>query len=57
MQQEPNQLLGIELGSSKTVLALANDKSIEIVLSDASQREFPNIIGFKGKERFIGEAG
>jgi hypothetical protein len=39
------------------VLALAKDKTIEIVLSDASQREFPNIIGFKGKERFIGEAG
>lgn len=56
-EEEPLKQLGVELSSTKCVIALATGSAIEIMLSDSSAREIPNFIGFKDGERFIGEAG
>lgn len=49
-------LSGIDLGSSKAVLAAVKSKGIEIVLSDSSGRAIPSVVAFTEEERLIGDS-
>ena len=47
--------LGLDLGSSRTVIAAAKKRGVDIVVNDASNRETVNIVAFGNKERCAGE--
>ena len=48
--------LGIDAGSSKTVLACVKQRGIEIVLSESSGKSTPTIAGYTDQERVIGDS-
>eukprot|EP00961_Rhodomonas_salina_P094038 1265395-Rhodomonas_salina.1 len=50
-------VLGIDLGSDNSVVAIARRKGVDIVSNEASQRSTPSIISFGAEQRFIGEQG
>jgi molecular chaperone DnaK (HSP70) len=45
--------IGIDVGSSKTIIAKAQGAGTEIILSESSAREFPNVISFSNDERLV----
>jgi Hsp70 protein len=49
--------IGIDLGSQRSVIAVAKKGGVEVLANEGSHRETPNIIGFGERERFIGEQG
>lgn len=48
--------LGIDAGTSKTVLACVKQRGIEIVLSETSGKSTPTIAGYTDQERVIGDS-
>lgn len=48
---------GLDLGNNNTVLAVAQNKGIDIVVNEVSNRSTPSVVGFGPKNRFVGEAG
>ena len=48
-------LIGLDFGSSKTVISLLKKGVLEIVLNECSLRETHNIVGFTEKETLIGD--
>ncbi|KAF0983425.1 hypothetical protein FDP41_010490 [Naegleria fowleri] len=51
-------IVGIDLGSRWLKVGIAKSGSpIDLVLNEQSKRKTSNIIGFRGKDRYIGEAG
>jgi len=50
-------VLGIDLGSDNSVVAIARRKGVDIVSNEGSQRSTPSIISFGHEQRFIGEQG
>ncbi len=49
--------IGIDLGSLRSVIAVAKRGGVEVITNEASNRETANTIGFGPAERFIGEQG
>ena len=49
--------IGIDLGSSRSVIAVAKKGGVEIITNEGSQRETPNVVGYGTTQRFIGELG
>ena len=47
--------IGIDLGSLRSVIAVAKRGGVEVITNEASNRETANTIGFGPAERFIGE--
>ncbi|KAG2377675.1 hypothetical protein C9374_009191 [Naegleria lovaniensis] len=51
-------IVGIDLGSRWLKVGIAKSGSpIDLVLNEQSKRKTSNIIGFRGQDRYIGEAG
>lgn len=48
---------GIDFGNFNTVVAVARNRGIDVVVNEVSNRATPTLIGFGQKNRFIGEAG
>lgn len=48
---------GIDLGNHNTVLAVARNRGIDIVVNEVSNRSTPSIVGFGPRNRYLGEAG
>lgn len=48
---------GLDLGNDNSVLAVARNRGIDIVVNEVSNRSTPSIVGFGPKNRFLGEAG
>lgn len=48
---------GLDLGNDNSVLAVARNRGIDIVVNEVSNRSTPTIVGFGPKNRFLGEAG
>lgn len=48
---------GLDLGNNSSVLAIAQNKGIDIVVNEVSNRSTPSVVGFGPKSRFVGEAG
>jgi len=51
-----NDALGIDAGSSKTVLACVKQRGIEIVLSETSGKSTPTVAAYTDQERLIGDS-
>ena len=50
------QVIGVDLGSEFIkVAAVRRSDGIDIVLNEQTRRKTPNFVGFRGKDRFIGE--
>jgi heat shock protein len=49
--------IGIDLGSSNSVIAAVKSGGVDIIVNDVSNRMTPTIVGFGEKERYLGEAG
>ncbi|QPG76535.1 adenyl-nucleotide exchange factor sse1 [Brettanomyces nanus] len=48
---------GVDLGNNSSVVAVARNRGIDIVVNDVSNRSTPSVVGFGRKNRAIGEAG
>ena len=48
-------LIGLDFGSSKTVISILRKGAIEIILNECSLRETHNIVAFTDKETLIGD--
>lgn len=48
---------GIDLGNNNSVIAVARNRGIDVVVNEVSNRATPTIIGFGMKNRAIGETG
>ncbi|SCU94698.1 LANO_0E07734g1_1 [Lachancea nothofagi CBS 11611] len=48
---------GLDLGNNNTVLAVARNRGIDIVVNEVSNRATPSLVGFGQKNRFLGESG
>lgn len=49
--------VGIDLGSSRTVIAAAIGGGVEILCNEGSFRETPCVIGYGDQQRFLGNEG
>ena len=49
--------VGIDLGSSRTVVAIAKKGGVEVITNEGSHRETQNVVGYSDQERFLGEQG
>lgn len=50
-------VVGLDLGNESSVVAVARQRGIDVVLNDESKRETPSIVCFGEKQRFIGSSG
>ncbi|KAJ4718159.1 putative Heat shock 70 kDa protein [Melia azedarach] len=50
-------VVGFDLGNESSIVAVARQRGIDVVLNDESKRETPSIVCFGDKQRFIGTAG
>lgn len=48
--------VGIDFGAGKTVLGVARNRGIDIVVNEVSNRSTPSLVAFGSKSRFLGEA-
>lgn len=48
---------GVDLGNNNSVIAVARNRGIDVVVNEVSNRATPTIIGFGMKNRSIGESG
>ncbi|SCU91999.1 LAMI_0E08284g1_1 [Lachancea mirantina] len=48
---------GLDLGNNNSVLAVARNRGIDVVVNEVSNRSTPSMVGFGQKNRFLGEAG
>jgi molecular chaperone DnaK (HSP70) len=50
-------VIGIDFGSSRSVIAVAKKGGVDIIINESSNRETHNIVSFGERERFQGEQG
>lgn len=48
---------GLDLGNNGSVLAVARNRGIDILVNEVSNRSTPSLVGFGQKNRFLGESG
>ncbi|AMD19643.1 HCL508Cp [Eremothecium sinecaudum] len=48
---------GLDFGNNNSVLAVARNRGIDVVVNEVSNRATPSLVGFGQKNRFLGEAG
>lgn len=48
---------GLDLGNNNSVLAVARNRGIDIVVNEVSNRSTPSLVGFGPKNRYLGESG
>ncbi|KAH3680896.1 hypothetical protein WICMUC_000039 [Wickerhamomyces mucosus] len=48
---------GIDFGNNNSVVAVAKNRGIDVVVNEVSNRSTPSLVGFGLKNRFIGESG
>ncbi|SMN21189.1 similar to Saccharomyces cerevisiae YBR169C SSE2 Member of the heat shock protein 70 (HSP70) family [Maudiozyma saulgeensis] len=49
--------VGIDFGNMHSVIAVARNNGVDILINDVSNRSTPSIVGFGEKQRYIGEDG
>ncbi|SPO05809.1 probable heat shock protein Hsp88 [Cephalotrichum gorgonifer] len=49
-------VVGIDLGSLKTTIAVARNRGVDVIANEVSNRSTPSLVAFGPKARFIGEA-
>ncbi|CCD25076.1 adenyl-nucleotide exchange factor SSE1 NDAI_0E02590 [Naumovozyma dairenensis CBS 421] len=48
---------GLDLGNNNSVLAVARNRGIDVVVNEVSNRATPSLVGFGPKNRYLGETG
>ncbi|CAI4053241.1 hypothetical protein SKDZ_16G1680 [Saccharomyces kudriavzevii ZP591] len=48
---------GLDLGNNNSVLAVARNRGIDVVVNEVSNRSTPSVVGFGPKNRYLGETG
>lgn len=48
---------GLDLGNNNSVIAVARNRGIDVVVNEVSNRSTPSLVGFGPKNRFLGESG
>lgn len=48
---------GLDLGNNNSVLAVARNRGIDIVVNEVSNRSTPSLVGFGPRNRYLGESG
>ncbi|EJT44514.1 SSE2-like protein [Saccharomyces kudriavzevii IFO 1802] len=48
---------GLDLGNNNSVLAVARNRGIDIVVNEVSNRCTPSLVGFGSQNRYLGESG
>ncbi|VEU19805.1 DEKNAAC100560 [Brettanomyces naardenensis] len=48
---------GVDLGNNSSVVAVARNRGIDVVVNEVSNRSTPSVVGFGRKNRAIGESG
>lgn len=48
---------GLDFGNDNSVLAVARNRGIDIVVNEVSNRATPSVVGFGPKNRYLGETG
>ncbi|AQZ12974.1 SSE2 (YBR169C) and SSE1 (YPL106C) [Zygosaccharomyces parabailii] len=48
---------GLDLGNHSSVLAVARNRGIDIVVNEVSNRSTPTVVGFGQRNRYLGETG
>jgi len=56
-QQLQQGAVGIDMGSWRSVIAVAKRGGVEVITNEANFRETPSVVGYGPNERFIGEGG
>jgi len=49
-------VVGIDFGNHQSVIAVARNRGIDIVINEVSRRSTPSLVGFGPKQRFLGES-
>ncbi|KAF1992433.1 putative heat shock protein Hsp88 [Aulographum hederae CBS 113979] len=49
-------VVGIDLGSLNTVVAVARNRGVDVITNEVSNRATPSLVGFGPKSRYLGEA-
>jgi heat shock protein 4 len=49
-------IIGVDIGSLKSVLAAVRKGGIDIILSDTTNKQTPMVVGYTDEERLIGDA-
>ncbi|KAI8918865.1 heat shock protein 70 family [Entophlyctis helioformis] len=49
-------VVGIDLGNLNTVVAVARNRGIDVIVNETSNRATPSMVSFGEKQRFLGEA-
>ncbi|EEB09312.1 heat shock protein Pss1 [Schizosaccharomyces japonicus yFS275] len=49
-------VVGIDLGNSKTTIAVARNRAIDVIVNEVSNRSTPSLVSFGERSRFLGEA-
>lgn len=48
---------GLDLGNNNSVIAVARNRGIDVVVNEVSNRSTPSLVGFGPKNRYLGESG
>ncbi|AJQ08191.1 AHL_G0003620.mRNA.1.CDS.1 [Saccharomyces cerevisiae] len=48
---------GLDLGNNNSVLAVARNRGIDVVVNEVSNRSTPSLVGFGPRNRYLGESG
>ncbi|CAI4055676.1 hypothetical protein SKDZ_02G2780 [Saccharomyces kudriavzevii ZP591] len=48
---------GLDLGNNNSVLAVARNRGIDVVVNEVSNRCTPSLVGFGSRNRYLGESG
>ncbi|EJS44771.1 sse2p [Saccharomyces arboricola H-6] len=48
---------GLDLGNNNSVLAVARNRGIDVVVNEVSNRSTPSMVGFGPRNRYLGESG
>ncbi|KAF2135862.1 uncharacterized protein K452DRAFT_322807 [Aplosporella prunicola CBS 121167] len=49
-------VVGVDLGTLNTVIAVARNRGVDVVTNEVSNRSTPSLVGFSPKCRYLGEA-
>ena len=57
MSSQAASAIGVDMGSQRSVIAVASRGGVDIICNEGSHRETPNIISYGEQERYLGPAG
>ena len=56
MASRGTAVVGIDIGTSDSIIAYVGKAMVDIVQNEVSQRKTPTMVGFNDRERLLGDA-